>query len=71
MKKYFLFFILFTFIVLTGFLSSCHNKKILCQKCLHKESKTCHTGLCRYILPKETIEKTDKEYFDDTQDNQS
>jgi hypothetical protein len=69
MKKYLLFNICILFFFLTGFLNNCNKNKILCEKCLDKNAKACHKGLCRIILSKEEIKKTDKEYYEHIENN--
>lgn len=61
MKKYFLFVVCIVFIFLTGFFSSCDKKKMICNKCLDKDSHAKHSGLCRIILSKQEINRTDEE----------
>lgn len=63
MKKYLFFSICSLLFFLTGFLNNCNKNKILCEKCLDKNAKSCHKGFCRILLSKEEIEKTDKEYY--------
>ncbi len=62
MKKQLLLNIFICLLCFTGFISSCNKHKLICEKCIDKKAHACHKGLCRMILSKEEIEKTDKEY---------